>query len=169
MSEDHLPVTKTGTSRSLGIGSAMRRTRFHSLVLKAIEGLPPGFRYNLENIDVVVTDWPTHLQLAKTKIRSRFGLLGLYEGVPHTRRDRGYGMVLPDKITIFQKPIEARCRSWGEIEQEIREVVYHEVAHHFGMDEQTLRMIADSKAGTGPAEIAGSDEDGAGLSNGKRS
>jgi predicted Zn-dependent protease with MMP-like domain len=67
--------------------------------------------------------------------------MGLYEGVPHTRRGHGYGMVLPDKITVFRKPIEARCRSWQEVEWEVHRVVRHEIAHHFGTDEDTLRMI----------------------------
>jgi predicted Zn-dependent protease with MMP-like domain len=69
------------------------------------------------------------------------GLLGLYEGVPQTKRDRGYSMVLPDRITIFQKPIEAICRSESEVEREIRRVVQHEIAHHFGIGEARLGEI----------------------------
>jgi predicted Zn-dependent protease with MMP-like domain len=119
----------------------MRRERFYDLVIKVIDELPPEFLDKLENLDVGVVDWPSPSQLTKSNIRNRYGLLGLYEGVPHTRRGRGYGMVLPDKITIFRKPIESRCRSWGEAEEEIRQVVLHEIAHHFGTDEQTLRTI----------------------------
>jgi len=147
MQEDYISGEKTGEARRFDTGSTSRIARFHSLVMKAIDDLPPEFCHKLENVDVVVTDWPTPSQLAKTRIRSRFGLLGLYEGVPRTRRDRGYEMILPDKITIFQKPIEAQCRSWREIEEEIREVVYHEIAHHFGFDEQQLKIIADGKKG----------------------
>ena len=75
------------------------------------------------------------------KIRHKSQLLGLYEGVPHTKRGRGYNLVLPDKITIFRKPIEMKCRSDKEIETEIGRVVRHEIAHHFGIGERTLREI----------------------------
>ena len=76
--------------------AAWRREKFYNMVMKAIDSLPPVFKERLENVDVVVEDWPTPAQLARSNIRSRFGLLGLYEGVPHTRRGQGYGMVLPD-------------------------------------------------------------------------
>ncbi len=68
-------------------------------------------------------------------------LLGLYEGVPQTRRTEAYGMVLPDRIIIFRRPILAMCRSEAEVEAEIGRVVRHEIAHHFGMDEEELRRI----------------------------
>jgi len=72
-------------------------------------------------------------------------LLGLYQGVPQTRRGQGYGLVLPDKISIFQKPIEALCRFEEEIGAKVEEVVRHEIAHHFGLDEGTLRKIEGEK------------------------
>lgn len=68
-------------------------------------------------------------------------MLGLYQGVPQTRRGRGYGLVLPDKISIFQRAIEAQCRTGYEIEAKVGEVVRHEIAHHFGLDDETLRNI----------------------------
>jgi len=68
-------------------------------------------------------------------------LLGLYEGVPQTRRGSRYGLVLPDKITIFQETIEAKCRHEDEIISEIRRVVKHEIAHHFGISDARLRQI----------------------------
>lgn len=123
----------------------IQRERFYELVMKAIDGLPPVFQDKLENLDVIVTDWPSPAQLARSNIRGRYGLLGLYEGIPQTRRGRGYGMVLPDKITIFRKPIEARCRSWSDVEVEIGRVVRHEIAHHFGIDDDTLRSIEGNR------------------------
>ena len=121
----------------------MDNYQFESIVIKAIEALPDEFREKLENVDVIVEDWPSAEQLQRLKIRHRSQLLGLYEGIPHTQRGRGYGMVLPDKITIFKKPIEMRCRSDKEIEKEIGNVVRHEIAHHFGTDENTLREIEE--------------------------
>ena len=119
----------------------MEREKFEALVTMALENLPAEFRSKLENVDVVVEDWPMRGQLGRAKLRNPGQLLGLYEGVPQTRRGRGYGMVLPDKISIFQKPIEAQCRSTEEIEAKIGEVVRHEIAHHFGTDEMTLHRI----------------------------
>jgi predicted Zn-dependent protease with MMP-like domain len=133
------------TGHEARLRAEQRREKFYNLVSKAIERLPPIFREKLDNVDIIVADWPTPAQLARSNIRSRFGLLGLYEGVPHTRRGAGYSMVLPDKITVFRKPIEARCRTWKEIETEVEKVVRHEIAHHFGIDEGKLKEIEDNK------------------------
>jgi predicted Zn-dependent protease with MMP-like domain len=119
----------------------MQRERFEALVTRAVDELPPEFRSKLENVQVLVEDWPTPGQLGRVRLSQRSQLLGLYEGVPQTRRGRGYGLVLPDKISIFQKPIEKQCRSEEEVEAKIGEVVRHEIAHHFGTDEETLRGI----------------------------
>lgn len=125
----------------------MQRERFEALVAKAIDNLPAEFQLKLENVDIVVENWPTPRQLRQAKHSHPTQLLGLYQGVPQTRRGRGYGLVLPDKISIFQKPIEAQCRFGDEIEAKIEEVVRHEVAHHFGLDERTLRKIEGEKHG----------------------
>jgi predicted Zn-dependent protease with MMP-like domain len=123
----------------------MDRQEFETLVFRAIESLPAEFKNKLENVDVLVEDWPSPQQIRQLRLRSKAQLLGLYEGVPQTRRDSGYNMVLPDKITIFQKPIEAQCRSSQEIESEIGSVVRHEIAHHFGIGDATLYKIERQK------------------------
>lgn len=124
----------------------MDRKKFEGLVARAIENLPPEFQCKLENVDIVVEEWPTPRQLRHAKRIDPTQLLGLYEGVPRTRRGPGYGFVLPDKISIFQKPIEAHCRFGGESEEKIiEEVVRHEIAHHFGLDEKTLQKIENEK------------------------
>ena len=147
MTEEHGPFDRGRRPRQQEARerAALQRERFYELVMKSIDGLPPAFLDKLENLDIVVADWPSPSQMARSNIRSRYGLLGLYEGVPHTSRGRGYGMVLPDKITVFRKPIEARCRSWTEVEDEIGRVVRHEIAHHFGIDEDTLRTIEGNR------------------------
>jgi len=119
----------------------MEREEFEGLVARAIENLPVEFQSKLENVDIVVEEWPTAVQLRQARTKSPRQLLGLYQGVPRTRRGRGYGLVLPDKIVIFQRPIEAQCRFGCEIETKIGEVVRHEIAHHFGLDDETLRKI----------------------------
>ena len=123
----------------------MQREKFEALVARAIDGLPPEFQRKLENVDIVVEEWPTPGQLGRAKHIHPTQLLGLYQGVPQTKRGRGYGLVLPDRISIFQKPIEVQCRFGDEIEAKIGEVVRHEIAHHFGLDERTLRKIESEK------------------------
>lgn len=119
----------------------MEREQFEELVEMAVEGLPAIFRERLENIAVMVEDWPTPEQLAKVGVRRRQTLLGLYEGIPLLNRGRGYNMVLPDKITIFQRPIEIHCRSEERIIQKVRETVHHEIAHYFGISDARLDEI----------------------------
>ena len=119
----------------------MNRERFELLVARAVEKLPDEFLDRLENIVLVVEDYPTHTQLTKTGVKRRRALLGLYEGVPQTKRGRHYSLVTPDKITIFQKPIESDCRDDAEITAEIQGVVQHEIAHHFGIDDAKLKQI----------------------------
>lgn len=112
---------------------------------RAVETLPREFLDRLENVAVVVEDSPATTQLSKTGVRHSHNLLGLYEGVPLTRRSRHRSLVPPDKITIFQKSIESKCRDDAEITTEIQKVVQHEIAHHFGIDEATLRQIEKAK------------------------
>lgn len=119
----------------------MDRQRFERLVAKAVDSLPDEFRTRLENIDVVVADQPTRRQLSAVREKRGETLLGLYEGVPLTKRSQQYGMVVPDKITIFQKPIEAVCRNDAQIIAEVQRVVQHEIAHHFGISDKRLRQL----------------------------
>ena len=123
----------------------MERERFEWLVAKAIADLPDEFRERMDNIDIVVQDEPTSGQLADAGLKRGETLLGLYEGVPLTRRSRSYGMVPPDKITIFQKPIEARYRGEAQIQREIQRVVKHEIAHHFGISDARLNQLERDK------------------------
>ncbi len=120
---------------------AMNREEFAQLVIKAFEDLPQEFLTRLENVDVVIEDYPTPAQLRKSGLSRRETLLGLYEGIPQTKRGSHYGMVLPDKITIFQKPIEANCQSDAELYAEVSRVLKHEIAHHFGISDARLRQI----------------------------
>jgi predicted Zn-dependent protease with MMP-like domain len=119
----------------------VERERFEWLVSRAVEDLPEQFLDKLQNVDVVVQERPTPYQLSESRLRKGQTLLGLYEGVPLTNRGRGYGLVPPDKITIFQKPIEAISNSDKDIISEVQKVVRHEIAHHFGISDARLRQI----------------------------
>lgn len=107
---------------------------FEKLVEKAVKRLPEFFKGKMKNIVVVAADAPSRAQ------ERRFGanLLGLYEGISLLDRDTGYSGVMPDKITIFRKNIEAVCSGPAEIENEVRHAVTHEIAHHFGMTDKEL-------------------------------
>ena len=119
----------------------MNREKFEWLVTQAVDSLPKEFRSRLENIDIVVQDKATPGQLAEVGMKRNESLLGLYEGVPLTRRSHSYGMVVPDKITIFQKSIEAICNNDTRVIAEVRRVVYHEIAHHFGVSDTRLEQL----------------------------
>jgi predicted Zn-dependent protease with MMP-like domain len=119
----------------------MYRRRFERLVSRALRQLPREIREQMDNVAVVVEDEPTPDQLATSGVRPGDTLLGLYQGIPLTQRTSAYGLVLPDKVTIFRKPIEACCASDQQIVRQIRQTVVHEVAHHFGLSEADLRRL----------------------------
>lgn len=114
---------------------------FEALVSEALDGLPPDIQKKLENVEVVVEPRPSLSQLRRLRLGPGHTLFGLYEGVPLTRRTSHYGMVLPDKITIFREPIESRCRSDEQVRYVVRRTVLHELAHHFGISDQRLREL----------------------------
>ena len=119
----------------------MDRESFEQLVAQAVDDLPEEFLLRLENIDIVVEDHPTPDQMLHLGLEQGETLLGLYEGVPQTERGGHYGLVPPDKITIFQRSIEAKCRYGGSISAEIQRVVKHEIAHHFGISDARLHQL----------------------------
>ncbi|MFH1651222.1 MAG: metallopeptidase family protein [Chloroflexota bacterium] len=123
----------------------MERERFEKLVARAVLSLPEEFCERLENIDIVVEDFPTPRQRRESGLGRNMTLLGLYEGVPLTARGAYYGSVMPDKITIFQGPVEERCRNDTEIVREVEAVVRHEIAHHFGISDARLTELQKKK------------------------
>jgi len=117
----------------------MTREEFEKLVNEGISSIPEKFLKRLENVDIVIEERPTNDQLKKVNIQNPFCLFGLYEGIPKTKRGSSYGMVLPDKITIFKEAIERSARNEEEIKEIVKNTVWHEIAHHFGMNEKEVR------------------------------
>ena len=107
---------------------------FEALADKAISRLPRAFRARLDNVIVTVKAAPTKAQAA----RFGRGLLGLYEGVPLLERGTAYSGAMPDKVTLFKNNIESLCESDAEVGAKIRHTLMHELAHHFGMDDEEL-------------------------------
>ena len=110
----------------------MPRDRFEDLVSAALDDVPPDLAALIDNCVILVED------------ESPAGspeLLGVYDGTPLTERDTGYTMALPDRITIFRTPILAMCSSEEEVVREVRITVVHEIAHHFGIDDERLHEL----------------------------
>ena len=107
------------------------RERFEELVGEALDGIPEELGRLMDNVAVLVAEGSSGSRL-----------LGLYEGIPLTKRDASYnGMVMPDRITIYRRPISEACRSEEELVHQIRVTVVHEVGHHFGIDDARLREL----------------------------
>jgi len=119
----------------------MNRIVFERLVAEALEALPERFREKLDNVVVVVEDWPDRETMRLAGVRLPLELLGFYHGVPQTKRTHNYGLVPPDKISIYRRPIEMRCRTVEEMRATIHRVLRHEIGHHFGLDDDRLREL----------------------------
>jgi predicted Zn-dependent protease with MMP-like domain len=117
----------------------MNRSTFEILVAEALEDLPDQVWAWLDNVAIVVGEWPTLEQLAGAGLVAGDLLFGLYVGVPKTRRGFTYGEAIPDKIIIFRRPIEQVCRTPEQIRACVRDTVLHEIGHHFGLNEDQLR------------------------------
>jgi predicted Zn-dependent protease with MMP-like domain len=118
---------------------------FETLVSQVLDALPEDFSGALEegNIGVMVQVRPSREDLEAAGVREGQGtLLGLYHGVPPVQRGLGYSLVLPDNIAIYIEPIEDYARQSGrQLEDVVREVVLHEIAHHFGLPDSRLREL----------------------------
>ena len=119
----------------------MKRREFEQLVDRALDNLPDEFSSLLENVVVFIADRPSREALREMQVPPDETIFGLYEGIPLTERTHDYGLVTPDRITIFQRPIEEACSSRAEIMEEIRRTVLHEIAHFFGIDDARLDKI----------------------------
>ena len=119
----------------------MRRWDFEKLVAEALDELPRRFRRQLRNIAVVVESEPSQELLEDMGLWPHGTLLGLYQGIPLPRRGFSYGNVLPDHITIFQKPIETMCRTRDDIKEAVKNTVTHEIGHYFGLDDKRLEEL----------------------------
>ena len=118
----------------------MEAERFSELVDEAIASIPAAFRDKLDNITIIIEPI-AQPGLARDMGHNPWGLLGVYQGVPYKQRGPWYGNVLPDRILIFQKPIEQQARTAAEVRKLVRRVVIHEVGHYFGLSDDELRRL----------------------------
>ena len=121
----------------------MTRERFQRLVLEAVTLIPKRFRREMKNLALVVEDEPAPELLAEMEIEPPDSLYGLYQGTPLLERTWAFGNALPDRITIYQRPIEEDCDDDDDIRAVIGETLIHEVGHYFGMSEEEIEEIEE--------------------------
>lgn len=119
----------------------MEREEFEEHVQKVFDRLPERFQSAIENVRIIVEDYPSDELVQHLHLPSRHALLGLYRGVPLPHRTSWYGTspVVPDTVTLFRRNIESRSRSAEEVERQIYETLLHEIGHYFGMTEEEIR------------------------------
>ena len=121
----------------------MTRAAFERLVVEAIALIPKRFRREIRNLAVIVEDEPSPALLDEMEIEPPDSLYGLYQGTPLTERTSSYGNTLPDRITLYQKPIEEDCEDEDEVRAVIGETLIHEVGHYFGLSEEEIEEIEE--------------------------
>ena len=114
--------------------------QFQELINQALTKLPGEHARNIKNIAILYEDEPTPAQRETLKLRNDQTLLGLYEGTPLTQR-QGMTRLLPDKITLFKRPLEVRADTVEELEEAIRHTLWHEIAHYYGLDHTKIREL----------------------------
>ncbi len=119
--------------------------KFEDLVREGVEEIPEKFLKKLKNVEICVEDKASVFQLEKLKMNDNSIIFGLYEGVPQIKRGN-YAQNLPDKITIFREPIERVAETEKQIKEIIKNTVWHEIAHHFGLNENEVRKAEEERA-----------------------
>lgn len=115
--------------------------QFNELITKAMDELPQERIAGLQNVAIIFEDEPSAEQQDKLKLRGDQSLLGLYEGIPLTKRNNGYNLVLPDKITLFKRALCYRASTLEELKEEIKHTLWHEIAHYYGLDHDQIRAL----------------------------
>ena len=121
----------------------MKRTEFERLVAEAVTLIPRRFRNAMQNLALVVEDEPAPSLLAEMDIEPPDSLYGLYQGTPLPERTWGFGNALPDRITLYQRPIEEDCDDEDDVREVIGETLIHEVGHYFGLSEEEIEEIEE--------------------------
>jgi predicted Zn-dependent protease with MMP-like domain len=111
---------------------------FEQVVAETLDGLPPMFQRQIENLAIVVEEWPDRWTMDAAGVRRPGDLLGFYHGIPLTERGEYYGNVAPDKISIYRQPIMMHYRTAEAIRAAVRHTVIHEIAHYFGISDERL-------------------------------
>lgn len=114
---------------------------FEKLVAHALDSLPEKYVGNMNNVAIVYADEPTEVQRQELRLHCHETLFGLYQGIPLPTRGAGYNLVLPDKITLFKLPLLQASNSEAELRAHIKHTLWHEIAHHFGLDHDRIHQL----------------------------
>jgi predicted Zn-dependent protease with MMP-like domain len=123
---------------------SLSQAQFNELANKAIDSLPSHIIDNMKNAAIIIEDEPSKEQRIRLRLSDNQTLYGLYEGVPLTNRPGNYGLVAPDKITLFKKPLEQNASTLQDLENRIKRTIWHEIAHHYGLDHQKINEIENN-------------------------
>ena len=114
---------------------------FEAFVARAVHDLPDEFRERISNVEFAVEDWARPEDFARTEAPRGSTLLGVYRGIPLTKRGSHYNMAMPDRIVIFRQPLQQLAFDQRDLADRVAHVVRHEVAHYFGISDERLREI----------------------------
>lgn len=114
---------------------------FAAIAEEALDSLPKKYTSQMQNVAIVYEDEPSQAQRKKMNLRDNQTLFGLYEGIPLPKRGAGYNLVLPDKITIFKKPLIFASHDINDLKSRVRHTMWHEIAHHFGLEHKHIYKL----------------------------
>jgi len=119
----------------------MTDSEFDSLITRAMNELPQKYIQGLDNVAIVMADQPSSEQRQKMHLDSQHTLLGLYEGIPLTKRGTNYNLILPDKITLFKNPILQSTGNEAELFEQVKRTLWHEIAHYYGLGHDRIDQL----------------------------
>jgi predicted Zn-dependent protease with MMP-like domain len=119
----------------------LSRSQFEALVEQALAELPAEILQYMDNVAMTIADWPSASELKRARVTHPRQLFGMYEGIPLTKRGRHYHAVAPDRIILYQGPLQAAHHTLPALREQIRRTVVHEIAHHFGISEARIREL----------------------------
>jgi predicted Zn-dependent protease with MMP-like domain len=123
----------------------MSDEQFELLINQAMDELPQEYIKRLDNVAITYDTEPSAEQREKLRLRCDQTLFGLYEGIPLTRRNAGYNLVLPDKITLFKGPLTQVSRSMDELKRQVKHTLWHEIAHYYGLDHDRIHALENKQ------------------------
>jgi predicted Zn-dependent protease with MMP-like domain len=114
---------------------------FDRIISEVMDELPQAYVTGLKNVAIIYADKPTSEQREELKLRCDQTLLGLYQGIPLTKRGNGYNLVLPDKITLFKLPLLSTAQNLKEFKAQVKHTLWHEIAHYYGLDHERIHAL----------------------------
>jgi predicted Zn-dependent protease with MMP-like domain len=122
--------------------------QFDEVISRAISELPQKYIKGLDNVAIVQADEPDEQQRRELKLRCNHELLGLYQGIPLTKRGSNYNLVIPDKITLFKGALLAHSKDLADFRRHVKHTLWHEIAHFYGLDHDRIHGLENKPKNT---------------------